>query len=209
MHPDERAGSDEDLVVETNAACLEVFEGVLAGDREAMALVYQRFMVALSGKAERLIPARHASKIEPVSIVHSVMESLLNLDAQARDRLACYHIHNWAQLYGLLVQMTVRKCLNRIRKFDTQTRASQRERPLNEAIAVVVAPSAEDEAAFAELLDRLRAEFDTLEYQIICLSMEGHSIQEIADAVELSTTTVKNVRRKLTRWLRRRLEEQE
>jgi hypothetical protein len=61
-----------------------------------------------------------------------------------------YAIRNWGQLYGLLARITIRKCLNRLRRFGTRKRSSDRELPLDAAFLQGAGPTAEDEGAFAE-----------------------------------------------------------
>ena len=149
MDTNRHAGGN-DSPVEIDGGCLQVLEGLLAGDRAAVAQVYERFARPLAARAERLIPARHRRKVVTESVVHSVMEGLLDLDPAARARMTRYAIRNWGQLYGLLARITIRKCLNRLRRFGTRKRSSDRELPLDAAFLQGTGPTAEDEAAFAE-----------------------------------------------------------
>src|SRR5690242_11370248 len=112
MNASHYSPEDEDPPVEIDATCLEVMGGLVAGDRAAVARLYERFLHPLVEKAERLTPPRHRGKIVAESVVHSVMESLLDLDTAGRDRLAQYRIRNWEQLYGLPARIVIRKCLN-------------------------------------------------------------------------------------------------
>jgi len=199
---------DDDAPVEVDITCLQAMDGLLAGERAAVATLYQRFVGPLLVRAERMIPARHRGKVFAESVVHSVMASLLALDSGVRDRLARYEIRTWAQLYGLLARITARKCLNKLRRFETQARSAGREQSLSQTLAALPGPTAEDEAAFAELLTEMWATFTDSEKEILRRSLEGYTVQEIADEVQYSTTTVKNVRRKLSRWLQRRVRRQ-
>jgi hypothetical protein len=73
MDTNRHAGGN-DSPVEIDGGCLQVLEGLLAGDRAAVAQVYERFARPLAARAERLIPARHRGKVLAESVVHSVME---------------------------------------------------------------------------------------------------------------------------------------
>ena len=211
----------DDSPVEVDATCLEVVAGLLAGDRAALAAVYQKFVDPLVRRADRLIPARQRAAIVAESVVHSVMESFLDLDTADRDRLARYRIGTWPQLYGLLARVTVRKCLNRIRKHDSRGRSPAGGHavvqvddldglePDEVARRLDGGPTAEDDAAFAELLGALWAGFTPFEGEVIRLSMDGHAVQDIADRLDTTTTVVKNARRKLSRWLDRRIRQQD
>lgn len=194
----------DDPPVEVDAACLEVVDGLLAGDRAAVAAVYQRFTAALVLHADRLIPDRQRANFSADSVVQSVMASLLDLDTADRDRLRNYRIAHWGQLYGLLARITVRKCLNRIRHFDTAGRSADRVAPVDAADLLARGPSVEDQVAYAEILTALWDHFTPAEQQIVRLTLDGLSVQEIADRADTTTTVVKNVRRKLSRWLDRR-----
>lgn len=200
---------DPDARIEVDARCLQVVDGLISGDRAALAELYRRFVDQLVDRADRRIPDRHRGRILAESVVHSVMESLMDLAPADRDRLARYRITNWGQLYGLLARMTLCKCVNRVRKFEATRRAADAAGALDPAVVVSRGPSPEDEQTYAELLGKLFDPLQPSELEVLDLRMAGFTHEEIADQTRLTVTTVKAVVRRLQRRLQRVLAEDE
>ena len=198
----------EDARIEVDARCLQVVDGLIAGDRDAVAELYRRFVDQLLERAERRIPDRHRGRISAESVVHSVMESLLDLSPGDRERLANYRITNWGQLYGLLARMTLCKCVSRVRKWEAAKRAADAALPLEPATVVGRGPSVEDEQQYVELLGKLFDPLQPVEMEVLDLRMAGATHDEIAAQTRLTVTTVKAVVRRLQRRLQRLLSEE-
>lgn len=207
MNPDAAPGND--LAVEVDASCLDAVAGLLVGDAAAVAEVYRRFVDRLVQRADRHIPDRLRGKVLAESVVHSVMGHLLTLGPTARERLARYRIDTWAQLYGLLAQMTVFRCLNRVRALRASRRGPDAAGPLGPADPADVSPSPEDELAYAEMITRLLDPFQPVELEVLQLRMAGRSTPQIAAELNLTTTVVKSTVRRLQRRLERLLSEEE
>ena len=194
---------DDDGVVLVEVSCVEVVEGLIAGDREAADQVFRRYVDALVGTAAGRIPTAMRVKVDPASVVASVMESLLDMRPPLRDHLVRYEIRNWGQLFGLLAVMTVRRAANRLRRFQGRGRDAAREQAIGDTPLVAGGPSAVDEAAFVELVDGLRAVFGLDQWAVVELLMDGHSIRETAERAGRTTTFVRMVRDKLVAALRK------
>lgn len=193
--------------IEVDARCLEVMDGVISGDRAALGELYRRFVDQLVERAERRIPERHRGRIMAESVVHSVMESLLDLETGDRARLSQYRITNWGQLYGLLARMTLCKCVNRVRKWEATKRGADAAGVLDPAIVMSRGPSPEDEQTYSELLGKLFDPLQPPELEVLDLRMAGFTHEEIASQTRLTVTTVKAIVRRLQRRLQRVLAE--
>lgn len=193
--------------IEVDARCLEVVGGLMSGDRAAVADMYCRFVDQLVRRAERQIPDRHRGRILAESVVHSVMESFLDMTPADRDRLVRYQITNWGQLYGLLARMTLCKCMGRVRKWEAAKRADLQQGDLDPAAVVASGPTPEDEHTYAELLGKILDPLQPAELTVIDLRMAGNTLEEIATQTRLSVTTVKAIVRRLQRRLQRLLAE--
>ncbi len=147
---------DDDGAVLVEVSCVEVVEGLIAGDREAADQVFRRYVDALVGTAAGRIPTAMRVKVDPASVVASVMESLLDMRPELRQNLVKYEIRNWGQLFGLLAFMTVRRASNRLRRFQAKGRDAAREQTIGNTPLVALGPSPEE---FVELVDELRAVF--------------------------------------------------
>lgn len=207
MSPDPRPLDDPDGRIEVDARCLQVMEGLISGDRTAVAELYRRFVDQLVERAERRIPDRHRGRIMAESVVHSVMESLMDLASADRDRLARYRITNWGQLYGLLARMTLCKCVNRVRKWEAAKRGADAADNLDPAVVVSRGPSPEDEQTYAELLGKLFDPLQPAELEVLDLRMAGFTHEQIAERTRLTVTTVKAIVRRLQRRLQKVLSE--
>ena len=125
-------------------------------------------------------------------------------DLQSRfDTALRTEIDNWGQLFGLLSLMVARRASNRVRKFSSLARNSDRDQPLGDTPVASSEPSPDDVAALADLVEHLRKVFDAEQWAVVALLMEGHSIRESADKADRTTTFVRTVREKLAAQLKK------
>src|SRR5688572_6451824 len=99
---------------------------MVRGDPAAVAALYRRYMDQLVAAAAARIPAGLRAHLMAESVVHSVMGHLLTMPTVQRQRLVVYGIRTWAQLYGLLATITLRRCLKRIRREQAAKRGADR-----------------------------------------------------------------------------------
>jgi DNA-directed RNA polymerase specialized sigma24 family protein len=199
---------DPRTAIEVDPSCLRVLDDFVAGSRDAVAVVYERFFPALLREAEKLIPEHLRARVVGESIVQSVMCSLMEMtDEQRQAWRSRYCIDNWGRLYGLLATIVARKCLNRVRDAHRQKRDASREVAIDASAVLSGGPAPEDEAAFHELLDQMWQRLDRAEQEVLGLWMEGLPAEQIAARLDLTTATVKAVPAKLSRWLQRLINE--
>lgn len=75
MGVDSLSGDDEPILVDIS--CIQVVDGLVAGDRDAIAVIYKRFIDVLISTAVKKLPATIQAKVDPASVVDSVLESLM------------------------------------------------------------------------------------------------------------------------------------
>jgi RNA polymerase sigma-70 factor (ECF subfamily) len=81
-----------------------------AGDRDASALVFERFTRRLIGLARAHLDARLRQKVDPEDVLQSAYKSFFIRHARGE-----FDIDGWDGLWALLTVITVRKC-SRVRE---------------------------------------------------------------------------------------------
>jgi RNA polymerase sigma-70 factor (ECF subfamily) len=177
-----------------------------AGDNEAATTVFQRFAARLIRLARSRFNARLRPGSDPEEIVQSVYRSFF-----CRHRAGQFELGTWDDLWGLLTLITLRKCVNKVEYLQAECRDARREssRP----------PSANDSSRGWELVDREPTPHqaavlaDTVEQlfrglegpqrQIIELSLQGYTVQEISTQLGRAERTVRRVRELIKKRLQR------
>jgi RNA polymerase sigma-70 factor, ECF subfamily len=169
---------------------------------------FERFSRRLIGLARCHLEARLQHKVDPEDVVQSAYKSFF-LRYGDGDLAA----EGWEGLWGLLSLITIRKCADRARYFQTEGRDVSREasqRPdAGSGAAWLNAPGREptpDEAiALAETVEELLRSLHGDERTIVEMSLQGYSTQEIS---ELTGRAERSVRR-LREQVRKQLQQQQ
>jgi RNA polymerase sigma-70 factor (ECF subfamily) len=109
----------------------------------------------------------------------------------------------------LLTLITLRKCADRVRYYRAERRDLGREavasaddaEPWREAVARE--PTPEQAVALAETVENLLGGLDTDERQIVEMSLQGHSTQEISDQTGRAERSVRRLRERVRKHLER------
>jgi DNA-directed RNA polymerase specialized sigma24 family protein len=145
---------------------------------------------------------RHlGGKTSPESAVQSAFKTLFRRHQEGQVRL-----ESWGELFGLLVTIVGRKCLNRNRHYHRGRRAVGRE----SAEPVDVAdrePTPEDAAVLNESIERIMARLSDLEKEVLRHYMAGAEVDAIARDVRCSARTVYRVVEKIKDLIRRSQDE--
>ena len=101
------------------------------GDNAAATEIYERFARQLIQQAQQRLVGRLRGKADPEDVVQSVFKSLYG-----RLQDGQFVLPNWDSLWGLLVQITLRKCGHRVEYFhaakrDVRNEVSPGALPLN------------------------------------------------------------------------------
>jgi DNA-directed RNA polymerase specialized sigma24 family protein len=178
------------------------FEQLLARmrdrDAEAARQVFERFFARVVGLARARLDRRLAAKLDAESVANSVMATFFR-----RSEGGEYAVSEWSEMWSLLATITVRKCLNRARKFRNQGRDAGREIALEDVYLLDREPSPEEATLIQDLYENALRSFSTAERDVIERSLQQQEVQEIVAATGLSERTVVRIRQRF----RRRLEE--
>jgi RNA polymerase sigma-70 factor, ECF subfamily len=186
------------------------FEDLLArlqaGDDEAAARVFHRFLERLVALASTRLSRYVRQKVDPEDVVQSVYRTFFRRFA-AGELLLKDPDGAWA----VLALITLRKCANLAQHYRAARRDARREAPSpQDWQAAVSDPTPEEEAVVAETIDRLMDGLDEDEREMAALSLQGYPAPEISAKVGCSERTVRRVRERLrNRFERLRAEDAE
>lgn len=177
-----------------------------AGDRTAAEEVFDRYTHRLIALARQRLDQHVRRKVDPEDILQSVYKSFFRRQADGR-----LDPESWDHLWFLLTALTVRKCGRRADYFHAARRDVQREVPL----PTLVAPSGEDwdalapdptpsEAArLAETVEQVMRHLEGRERDMLALSLQGYTTEEISGRVGRSERTVQRVLKRVRGHLER------
>jgi RNA polymerase sigma-70 factor (ECF subfamily) len=169
--------------------------------------VFEHFSRRLIGLARIHLHGRLQQKVDPEDVVQSAYKSCL-----LRCGAGALGAEGWEGLWGLLTQITIRKCADRARYFQAECRDLQREAgwprssDSNSAWLEIAGrePTPEQAASLAETIADLLAELRSRERAVVELSLQGYSTQEISEQTGRAERSVRRVRERV----RRRLQQQ-
>jgi RNA polymerase sigma-70 factor (ECF subfamily) len=167
-------------------------------------LVFERFSRRLIGLARCHLELRLQHKVDPEDVVQSAYKSFF-LRYGDGDLAA----EGWDGLWGLLSLITIRKCADRVRYYQTEGRDMAREvggqRSSDSAAAWLGAPGREptpDEAiVLAETVEELLRCLNGDERTIVELSLQGYSTQEISEQLGRAERSVRRLRERVRKQL--------
>lgn len=166
----------------------------MADEREgAAAEVFDRYADKLVGYARGRMSSKLRQKIDPEEVVQSALKSFFRRPIESSSQM-----HDWDELWGLLVVITLRKCLDYIEMFGRHRRAINREVSLDAANAdasgvfelIDRQPTPAEAAVFTETIQRLMDGLDEQQQQMLDLRIQGHTVPEIARLANCSPRTV-------------------
>lgn len=173
------------------------------GDQEALASLMPLVYDELHRQADRFMRReRHDHTLQPTALVH---ETYLQLVDQNRVRW-----QNRAQFFGVATEIMRRIVLKHARAHGTEKRGGHLHKvPLDDELADGTEKSAADLVALDAALVRL-AELDPQQAKILELRyFGGLTIEETAEYLGVSPTTVKRETRIAQAWLKRELSDNE
>jgi RNA polymerase sigma-70 factor (ECF subfamily) len=177
-----------------------------AGDGSAADEVFRRFagrLIALArGRLDRVLRRR----ADPEDVLQSVLRSFFH-----RYGAVAPNLDDWDGLWALLTTITVRKCGRRVRFHRQACRDARREvtaDPADDASwagweALAREPDPAEAAALAETVEALLRDQDERDRQIVVLTLQGFSREEVAAQVGSSRRTAERVLERVRRRLER------
>jgi len=177
-----------------------------AGDAAAIESIYQRFSQRLIALARQRLDRTLQAKVGPEDVLQSVFCSLFLRHADSQ-----LDLRNWDSLWGLLVVMTLRKCMGKARFFHRQVRDVRREsEPAVEPSLAGVSwqalarePTPLEAAELADTLENLMGHLSPREREVAMLRLQGHSVQEISSRVGRTERTVERALERARYYLER------
>jgi RNA polymerase sigma factor (sigma-70 family) len=170
----------------------ELMRRVEAGDADAAAEVFRHYAHRLIALARKHLDARCRAMLSGADVAQEVLNSFFR--RQTHDP---YDLDSESALWGLLAEITIRKCGKWNRHFATGRRrasptASVEADSLGPAVLAVPdrGPTPEDAAVLADLLTELYRGLKTNERAICELRLQGYQVREIAPRLNLTEETV-------------------
>jgi RNA polymerase sigma-70 factor (ECF subfamily) len=190
-----------------DASFADLLARLRAGDEGAAALVVEQYAHRLVALARARLDRRFRRKEDPEDVLQSVFKSFFLRCAGGQFRLGSRD-----DLWGLLVSLTLHKCGHRADYFQAARRDVRREavaappaegsRPDWEALARE--PTPVEAAVLGETVERLLADLEPRQQEIVRLSLEGETTAGISARLGVSERTVQRalngVRECLERW---------
>jgi RNA polymerase sigma-70 factor (ECF subfamily) len=168
---------------------------VQTGSQNAAAEVYERFARRLIALARTRLNHRLKQKVDPEDIVQSVFKSFF-----VRQAVGEYDLRSADSLWGLLALITIRKCSRKAVHYFAARRDAGRDvgQPASDEAsrlweALSQEPTPEQAALLSDTVERLMQALDPREREILALSLQGVSSEEIASQVQRSERTVRRV----------------
>jgi RNA polymerase sigma-70 factor, ECF subfamily len=166
------------------------------GDEDAATEVFNRFAQQLAGKARNRLDTIMQKKVDPEDIVQSVYRSFFT-----RQKDGQFQLENWESLWGLLLTITMRKCGRKIDHFHTDKRDVFREsspvQKANESTAhwelMDREPTPDEVAMLTETLQQMMLQLNEQQREILTLSLQGYTREEVAEQIKCSERTVRRV----------------
>jgi RNA polymerase sigma-70 factor, ECF subfamily len=168
--------------------------------------VFERFTRRLVALARTQLDARLQHKIEPEDVVQSAYKSFF-----LRYGEGLLAAEGWEGLWGLLTRITLRKCADRVRYHRAERRDLAREatapvgaedaEPWRDAVGRE--PTPEEAAVLTETTENLLRGLDGDERQIIELSLQGYSTEEISECLGRASRSVRRLRERVRMQLER------
>lgn len=179
------------------------------GDSLAVARFIREYGPLLEQIAEKHMAAGLKRRVGADDVAQSVCRTFVR-----RAGIGEFQIPDAESLWSLLVAITVTKVREQARFHRRQKRDSQREQHLDsvtpdgEARVPTPAgsePSPADVAEWSDQFEKLLAELDAEERQIVELRLAGHTHEEIAERLGCSERTVrrlfKRLQERLMKWV--------
>jgi RNA polymerase sigma-70 factor (ECF subfamily) len=189
----------------------EFMSRLQAGDEQAAAAVYHRFVPTLIALIRGRLDPHLRAKVDPEDIVQSVFRTFFLRNADGR-----FHLGSWESLLSVLAVIAIRKCAQQAKYYRAARRNIRRETevtPASDESGTAWEPPASEplppeRAAMAEIVTELLQGLDASEQPILILSLKGSTATEISTEIGRTTRTVQRVLQRLRKRLERMAHEE-
>jgi RNA polymerase sigma factor (sigma-70 family) len=167
----------------------ELVERLRGGDPRAAAEVFERYAQRLTCLAEQHLSRKLAARLDGADVVQSVFRTFFRRSAAGEFR-----IDSSAELWRLLVQITVRKARAYGRQHTAGVRDVAAEAPGGGAgflmAAISQEPGPAEAATLVDQIQELLRGLPALYCDLLQLRLEGHSMSDTAARLGVSRRTV-------------------
>jgi len=158
------------------------------GDSRAAEQIFEHFSRRLCPLAERHLSQKLAARVEGEDVVQSALRTFF-----ARSAKGEFQIDSRAQLWQLLVKITVLKARQKARHHTAGKRDARKEQPVSDDWLVEYAdrePGPEEAAALVDQIEALLQGLPPLYEHILQQRLQGCPVAEIANKCDVSRQTI-------------------
>lgn len=182
----------------------EMMNRLRDGDNQAAAQLFHSYHQRLRALAHKRLAPGIRQKVDADDVLQSVFKSFFH-----RHGLGQFQLEDWDSLWTLLTLITIRKCSSRVQYFLAASRSVQRETSAagDESSTnwqpIADEPTPDEAAQLTETIEQVMRGMAKWECDILTLSLQGYSIEEIAPQVGRAQRTVERVRGRIKQRLLR------
>jgi RNA polymerase sigma-70 factor (ECF subfamily) len=172
-------------------SCVERWQ---AGDEQAAAELYHRYVQRLVGVAQRRLSNKLAARVDPEDIVQSVFRSFFGRAQQGK-----FTFKEADDIWKLLVQITIHKTLKQVdfhrrgkRDAGAEVGSSEQQRDLLLA-HLSKEPTPDEATIFMDELEHFLQQQRPEDRKIIEMRLEGYDNVEIAAKLGISDRTIRRL----------------
>lgn len=167
-----------------------LFDRFRGGDQEAAGEIWKRFEDSIVRLADQQIGPLMRSKIQPESVMLSVMELALKKIGEGK-----YRANNSEDFWNLLRRITNNKIRSKVVRFTAEKRDIRRNVRLEDEYAhleiMQEGPMPQEKAMLAEALANVRSKLKPSNQEVFDLMLQEDSDKEIAEKLEISPHTAR------------------
>jgi RNA polymerase sigma-70 factor, ECF subfamily len=166
-----------------------LFDRFRGGDQDAATDIWNRFEDSIVRLADQQIGPHMRSKIQPESVMLSVMELALQKIADGK-----YRADSPDNFWNLLRRITGNKIRNRVERYSAEKRDFRRNVSLEDDDSIAFqdeGPSPAEKVELAETLEVMRSKLKPPSQEVFDLMLEGHGEKDIAEKLQVSPHTAR------------------